>query len=56
LCKTIEDFQSLNAKYYLFSEIKEKTIIYKVNKFIESFIDSLNEDSKLFSYLLHYSF
>jgi len=53
MCKTIEDFQSLNAKYYLFSEIKEKTIIYKVNKFIESFIDSLNEDSKLFSYLLH---
>lgn len=53
MCKTIEDFQSLNAKYYLFSEIKEKTIIYKVNKFIESFIDSLNEDSKLFSHLLH---
>lgn len=53
MCKTIEDFQSLNAKYYLFSEIKEKTIIYKVIKFIESFIDSLNEDSKLFSHLLH---
>ena len=53
MCKTKKDFQSLNAKYYLFSEIKEKTIIYKVNKFIESFIDSLNEDSKLFSHLLH---
>ena len=51
-CKTKSSLDSLKIKNYIFSEKEKNSIVYKVNKFYDNFIESLSEESNIFSYLL----
>jgi len=51
-CQTISSLNSLKIKNYIFSEKGNNSIMDKVYKFFEKFIESLSEESKMFYYLL----
>ena len=51
-CKEILHINSLKIKIYILSERQENSIMDKVCKFYDNFIELLNEDSKIFFYLL----
>ena len=51
-CQTISSLNSLKIKNYIFSGKGNNTIMDKVYKFFEKFIESLSEESKMFYYLL----
>ena len=42
----------LNIKYYLFSDAKEDSILFKVKEFFEKLIANITEESYIFPYLL----
>ena len=51
-CKEISHINSLKIKTYILSERQENSIMDKVCKFYDNFIELLDEDSKIFFYLL----
>ena len=51
-CKEMSHINSLKIKNYILSERQENSIMDKVCKFYDNFIKLLDEDSKIFFYLL----
>ena len=50
--ETVDDLNALNIKYIVISERKDNSIMDKVCKFYDYFIDGLSEDSKIFFNIL----
>ena len=51
-CETLDDLNSLVMKNIFFSDKKDNSIMDKVQKFFDKFLEDLTEESKIFSYLL----
>ena len=51
-CETLDELNSLTIKHFIFSDRKENSIMDKVYKFYEKFIEDITEDNEVFSYLL----
>ena len=51
-CKDINELIALNIKYYFLSEIEENSILDRVMKFFDKYIDELNEKSVAYENLL----
>ena len=51
-CETKLNLNSLQIRNFIFSERQNNSIMDKVYKFYENFIESLTEESKIFDYLL----
>lgn len=51
-CETLDKLNSLTVKHFIFSDRKENSIMDKVYKFYEKFIEDISEDNDVFSYLL----
>ena len=51
-CETLSDINSIKIRNFIFSERENNSILDKVYKFFEEFIESLTEDSKTFLYFL----
>ena len=52
-CNDIESLNSLNLRYFIISEREGNSIMDKVSKFFDNFINTLSEESLIFPYLLN---
>ena len=49
----IESLNKIDIEYYILSECEENSIIDKSKKFFHDFVSKINEESKIFPYLLN---
>ena len=52
-CMDIESLNKIDMEYYILSECEENSIIDKSKKFFYDFVSEINEESKIFPYLLN---
>ena len=52
-CMDIESLNKIDIEYYILSECEENSIIDKSKKFFHDFVSKINEESKIFPYLLN---
>ena len=52
-CMDIVSLNKIDIEYYILSECEENSIIDKSKKFFYDFVSKINEESKIFPYLLN---